>query len=357
MTRVISAQERVLGSLAGLAIGDSMGMPTSFYTPEQIRHRFGKVETFESPAPGHQFHEGLRAGHVTDDTEQSLALIRSFSRHGRVDPYDIAEELMAWSRRVEGKYVSPLGPSTRRALVSILNGTPLQEAGQAGDTNGAAMRIAPLGILHGLRGSSLDELVNDVELACLPTHSTDVAISSAAAVAWAIAVCFQGAADVETVMRAASEAAVRGRDRGVKVAAPSVSRRLDWVVESLPRADRPEARAGAVYDFIGAGMAAAETVPAALAVFFIAEGDPRLAILLATNMGGDCDTTAAIAGAVAGAFAGRGAIPAEWIDTVERANGLDFEAIAASLMVTAAAWKPASEHDVFGHTTDGVDHG
>mgnify|MGYP001328268208 CR=1 FL=1 len=337
----ISAKERVLGSLAGLAIGDAMGMPTSFYTPEQIKQRFGKVETFLPPEPGHQYHDGLQAGNVTDDTEQSLAVMRSLSRQGRVDPNDIAQELMAWSQRVEGKYISPLGPSTKRALVSILNGTPVQEAGRAGDTNGAAMRIAPLGILHGLRGSSLDELVDDVELTCLPTHGTDVAISSAAAVAWAIAVCFQGAQDVELVLRAAAEAAAKGRERGEKVAAPSVSRRLEWMLESLPHAGSPEERAGAVYDFIGAGMAAAETVPASLGVFLIAQGNPHEAILLATNMGGDCDTTAAIAGAVAGAFAGNGAIPAEWVKFVEQVNDLDFEAIAAEVIATASAWQPA----------------
>lgn len=342
MSNALSVEERVTGVLAGLAIGDSMGMPTSFYTPEQIRSEFGKVDSFYPPALGHQYHSGLRAGDVTDDTEQSLALIRSFCRHQRVDPYDIAQELLAWSRRVEGKYVSPLGPSTKRALEEISNGTPAQEAGRTGDTNGAAMRIAPLGIVHGLRGSNIRELVNDVELACLPTHGTDIAISSAAAVAWAVAVCFQGATDTTQVIRAASEAAVLGRERGVKVISPSVSRRLDWLIDSLSSEGSQESRAQEIYDFIGAGMASAETVPAALGLFYIAEGDPRKSILLATNMGGDCDTTAAIAGAVAGAFAGHRAIPENWIATIEQVNNLDLSEVAAQLMATAQNWHVAT---------------
>ncbi|MBK8021854.1 MAG: ADP-ribosylglycohydrolase family protein [Chloroflexi bacterium] len=342
MHNALSVEERVIGALAGLAIGDSMGMPTSFYTPEQIRYEFGKVDSFHPPALAHQYHSGLRAGDVTDDTEQSLALIRSFHRHRRVDPYDIAQELLAWSRRVEGKYVSPLGPSTRRALEEIANGTPVQEAGRTGDTNGAAMRITPLGIVHGLRGSNIEELVSDVELACLPTHGTDIAISSAAAVAWAVAVCIQGATDTTQVIRAASEAAVLGRERGVKVVSPSVSRRLAWLIDSLSSNGSHESRAQEIYDFIGAGMASAETVPAALGLFYIAEGDPREAILLATNMGGDCDTTAAIAGAVAGAFAGQRAIPENWIATIEQVNNLDLSGVAAELIATAHAWHAAT---------------
>ena len=39
-----------------------------------------------------------------------------------------------------------LGPSTKRAVAAVLAGVPPEEAGAAGATNGAAMRIAPVGI-------------------------------------------------------------------------------------------------------------------------------------------------------------------------------------------------------------------
>ncbi len=338
MTNQISAYDRSLGCLAGLAIGDAMGMPTSFLTPGQIRERFGPVDTFLPPEPGHIYHDGLRAGEVTDDTEQSLALLRSYVRMGRVDPRDVVSELLAWARRVEGKYASPLGPSTQRALDAVAAGVAVEVAGQTGDTNGAAMRIAPLGVLHGLLGSTPDAMLDDVELTCLPTHGTDVAISAAAAVAAGIAACFAGPVDVATVLDAARKGARAGQVRGRPVVAPSVEARLRWVSDNIQPGMPLDLAAAALYDLIGAGVAAAETVPMAFGLFIAAEGDPAVAIPLAVNAGGDCDTIAAIVGALSGAFAGVQAIPAAWIETVERVNDLDLLARARELVALAPHW-------------------
>ena len=63
---------------------------------------------------------------------------------------------------------------------------------------------------------------------------------------------------------------------------------------------------------------------AALAHVVLAEGDPVEAIRLATNTGGDSDTTAAIAGAVAGALRGTGSFPMDWVEAVNRANRVDL---------------------------------
>ncbi len=334
----LSTDDRALGCLAGLAIGDAMGMPSSFLTPKQIRERFGHIDGFLPPEPGHIYHEGLRAGEVTDDTEQSLALLRSYVRKGRVDPTDVVSELLAWARRVEGKYASPLGPSTQRALDAVAAGVAVEVAGQTGDTNGAAMRIAPLGVLHGLLGSELDALTDDVELTCLPTHNTDVAISSAAAVAAAIAACFVEIPDVELILDAARKGARAGQQRGRQVVAPSVDARLRWVGENIRPGMSLDLAATLLYDFIGAGVAAAETVPMALGLFVAADGDPAVAIPLAVNAGGDCDTIAAIVGSLAGAFAGIQAIPAAWVETVERVNDLGLRAHADQLIDLAPRW-------------------
>jgi secondary thiamine-phosphate synthase enzyme len=115
---------RVTGSLYGMATGDALGAPTSFLTPSYIRGRWGWVDTFYPPEKGHIFHDGLQAGKYTDDTEQALALIKSFTRCGKVVPEDIVKEILAWAERVKDKYASPLGPSTERALKAIAAGVP-----------------------------------------------------------------------------------------------------------------------------------------------------------------------------------------------------------------------------------------
>jgi hypothetical protein len=63
-----------------------------------------------------------------------------------------------------------------------------------------------------------------------------------------------------------------------------------------------------------------ETVPAALALLCIARGDPRMAIVGAANLGRDCDSSACIAGEIAGALAGIEALPARWVEQVNVAN-------------------------------------
>ncbi|TLN23460.1 ADP-ribosylglycohydrolase family protein, partial [bacterium] len=64
---------RIHGCLAGLALGDALGMPSEFLTPEQIRATFGRIDTLQA-APAWHPHHILRAGQVTDDTGQALAI-------------------------------------------------------------------------------------------------------------------------------------------------------------------------------------------------------------------------------------------------------------------------------------------
>ncbi len=65
--------ERVAGMLAGVALGDALGMPTEFLTPAEIRAWYGQVCGLVRPHPEH-FHAGLPAGSVTDDTDHTLII-------------------------------------------------------------------------------------------------------------------------------------------------------------------------------------------------------------------------------------------------------------------------------------------
>ena len=90
----------------------------------------------------------MPAGTVTDDTEQAVLLARLLVKgHGTIDPHELAAALTEWERDMaERGSLDLLGPSTKRAVAAILAGVPPEEAGAAGTTNGAAMRIAPVGI-------------------------------------------------------------------------------------------------------------------------------------------------------------------------------------------------------------------
>ena len=128
----------------------------------------------------------MPAGAITDDTEQTLLLGRILLESGeRFDHKRWVEALVDWERDVKarGSY-DLLGPSTKRAIDAINAGVPPEEAGREGDTNGAAMRIAPVGIL--MPPEPLDALVAKVAETCRATHNTSIAIASAAAVAAAV---------------------------------------------------------------------------------------------------------------------------------------------------------------------------
>jgi ADP-ribosylglycohydrolase len=320
--------DRARGALYGLAIGDALGMPTQLLSRPQIVERWGPLLAgFEAAPPGHPIAAGRPAGTVTDDTEQAVLLARLLLA-GPVDPRELAGALVAWERDMAGRgSLDLLGPSTRRAVDAVLAGTPPEAAGVSGDTNGAAMRIAPVGVL--VAPGDLTALVDAVQEASLVTHNTSVAIAGAAAVAAAVSTGIAGGG-VAAATGAAVAAARVGARRGPRVAGADVAARISWAAGLA--AGLPEQEAAAViYSLVGTSLATSESVPAAFAVLSAAGGDPWRACLLAASLGGDCDTIAAMAGAVAGACHGRAAFPAHAVAVID-AQGLGLAALADSLL-------------------------
>ena len=67
--------------------------------------------------------------------------------HGVVDPRELAEALVSWEREMAARgSLDLLGPSTRRAVAAVLAGTPPRTGGRLQQRDGAAMRVAPVGI-------------------------------------------------------------------------------------------------------------------------------------------------------------------------------------------------------------------
>ncbi len=333
--------DRIKGSLYGMAAGDALGVPSSFMTQEYIKTRWGWIDTFYPPEPGHIFHDGLKAGEYTDDTEQAIALMKSFIRNGKVDPYDVVKEILDWAERVKNKYASPLGPSTEKALKAIKAGADIKESGRYGNTNGAAMRISPVGIIHGLKNSSCEEMIKDVYLTCMPTHNTGVCVAAAAAVAWGVALCIRGEKDIEFIVKETARAAKLGEKYGYSIAAPSVSRRIEWAYEIIKKSSNPKNAMKELYEYMGGGDLAADSIPVAIALFALGKGDVKKVDEYCVNFGGDCDTNAAMAGAMAGAYSGMENIPEEWKSTIETVNHVNFEKFAEEISETASKWNTA----------------
>ncbi|MGQ9718396.1 MAG: ADP-ribosylglycohydrolase family protein [Nitrososphaerales archaeon] len=321
---------RSIGCLAGVAIGDAMGMPTSGYSPEQISERFGKVVGFMDAPIGHIIHDGLKAGQVTDDTQITLILADAIIHDGCVSPEGFARRLFDWSIKSGSYGTKLLGPSTTRVLEKMAKRVRPEDISEMGATDGASMRISPIGILNA--GFSIKKVVEDVVKACILTHNTDVAISAASAVASAISKAIAGDCGVDDIIGGGMEGAKLGVKFGNYYPAASVDKRIELAIRLVSNAKNFEEIISSLYDYVGAGIESNEAIPTAFGVFIATKGEPMGAIIMATNIGGDADTIASIVGGMAGAFKGIKAFPKDVVEKVEQVNGLNFEETARKLL-------------------------
>lgn len=321
---------RILGSLIGVALGDAMGMPSEMWSRQRIENYFGKIADFLPGPDENAISKGLSAGEVTDDTIVTVLMAESIiEADGKIEPQYIVRNIENWAKSNEkSKFV--IGPSTRQAFERIANGTPIEEAGKFGETNGASMRISPVGIISDYK--NLDELIDNVVLACMPTHNTSVAISGAAAIAAAVSYCIHGGKDLEQMIDIAKKASKMGSSRGYDVCGPSMAARIDLGI-SLVRNGKNEIEIlHSLYDVLGTSIASTESVPAALALTYFAKGDPVKCSLYAANTGGDTDTIGAMACGICGAMAGIEAFPERIVAKLSEVNKIPFENLAGTLL-------------------------
>jgi ADP-ribosylglycohydrolase len=314
-------------------------MPTQSMSRERIFADHGGLHGLVAAGPHQQIAAGMPAGSITDDTEQAVLLARLLiDGRGTVRPSVFAAELLAWERTMESRgSLDLLGPSTRAALQRLQDGMPPEEAGRFGATNGAAMRIAPVGIAVPVE--PLSGFVDAVVSVSALTHNTGIGIASAAAVGAAVSAGVDGA-DTPEALDVAVAAAREGARRGHWVAGGDIAARLEWAIPYLLGL-APREQDDALSEVIGTSVAAQESVVAALALVAVtvagsepARPDPDAAwdtLCRAASLGGDTDTIAAMAGAVLGAT-GAAAWPRTALETVRRVNALDLEPLVDGLL-------------------------
>ncbi|MCY0880043.1 MAG: ADP-ribosylglycohydrolase family protein [Firmicutes bacterium] len=323
-----------LGALTGLAVGDALGMPTQSLPRSVIRDRFGpRITAFEPAPPDHPIARGMARGRVTDDTEQALLLAQLWiDCQGHFDPYEWARRLLAWEDRMRRQgSLDLLGPSTRHALSALQAGESLEQTGRFGTTNGAAMRIAPIGVAVG--AEPLPRLVDVVEEVSRITHNTGLAIAGAAAVAAVVSAGVDGALLHEAIELAVRAAAL-GAARGHWMAGADVATRIQWAVSLAQRYGPTDELLEILDRLVGTSVATQESIPAAFAVLAAFGDNLWEALGAAASVGGDTDTIAALVGAMGGALWGVDALPQDAREIVIRVNQLALEPLAQGLLET-----------------------
>ena len=280
----------------------------------------------------------FKAGHYTDDSAQAFVVLNAIEAAGTVPPVQtLAKDLIAWVESMNGFEINLLGPSSKASLLAWVKGEDALPVTKLSLTNGAAMRIAPVGCL--IEAGEHEKIAEAAARVSRVTHSTDVTIAGAAMVAQAVASGVAGRsweqtlADVKTIFPIASA-------KGEPTWAASILARLE-VFEELVLKRREayddEAVSRFIYDVIGTGTMTSESVTAALALAFWAQ-NPKKAAEIAANMGGDTDTIGCMAAAICGAHCGISGIAAETVEFLEKTNGLHFGELAQGVMKTRAVF-------------------
>lgn len=184
----MTLEERILGSLLGGAIGDAMGAATETRTPELIREKFGGYVREFRQAPEDTFARGAVAGYVTDDFSLAYYTAREIVKNGGKIDRGVAERsVLTWSEHPE-YFDNYAGPTTRAGIARLKGETPAEgysflACDNAKATNGAGMKIGPVGMLH---PGDLDRAVADAVTIIRVTHDNDLAISGGCAIAAAV---------------------------------------------------------------------------------------------------------------------------------------------------------------------------
>jgi len=143
--------ERLEGGLLGLLIGDALGVPYEFRRPEELPS-FDKIE-MTPPKGFFPIHSDVQAGTWSDDGSQALCLFASLRECGGLDTEDLAQRLVSW---MHGGYMAvdkrpfDVGLQTCKALGNYKSGMPAEESGLKSDRhngNGSLMRVLPLALL------------------------------------------------------------------------------------------------------------------------------------------------------------------------------------------------------------------
>lgn len=328
-------RDRARGCLLGLAIGDAVGTTVEFEAP-------GTFPPVSDMTGGGPF--GLPAGAWTDDTSMALCLADSLVETGGFDPADQLERYVRWYRHGERSAIGrcfDIGNSTRDAITRFER-TREPYAGDAfprAAGNGTLMRLAPIPI------ACAGDLARAADWGARSARTTHGAPQAVDATRWYAQVLVAALAGVEREALLGPGGVAEALAIGD--AAPSGPARGSAAVDVVAS---DAGGGGAVHPEIAAVQAGSYrekqppeirgrgyVVPALEAALWAVWSTTTYAdaVLAAVNLGDDADTTAAIAGQLAGALYGACGIPTVWRERV--LLGDEIQGLADALLLLAPA--------------------
>ncbi len=304
--RMLPYPEQFAGSLIGQCLGDALGFVVEGSSPKECREY---VEGFlKKGRAGERARAPFEFGQYSDDSQLARELLQSYKEcNGKFEPARYAERIKAIF--AEGRIVGP-GRSTKEAASRLAEGTAWEEAGTPPPAagNGSAMRAGPIGLLFFDDPERMIEAAKDQGRI---THQDQRCSAGAVAIAGAVAL----AATSERINPAHFLGELTGWVKQVdEPTAVSIGQLMGWVglrregaAEFITRLGRTDEESGG--EERGMTPFVTSSVLWSLYSFLTSPDDYWETICTAIAVGGDVDTTAAMAGAMSGAFLGLDSIP------------------------------------------------
>jgi ADP-ribosylglycohydrolase len=299
-------KEQFSGCLIGQCLGDATGFVVEGYSPAAcIRY----IEDFlKTDSIGHFGHFPFPYGQYSDDSQLARELMQSYVACKKFDPADYAERLkMIFAE----KRIVAFGYSTKEAVKRLYTGSSWEESGAPPPAagNGSAMRAAPIGLFFYSNPEMLIQAAHDQGRI---THKDPRSSAGAVAVSGAVALALQEKTiDPDRFLSTLAE----WTGEMSAVFTSELTKLPEWL--SLPPEEAAEviANAGFDADYIdddewkGISGYVISSVLWSLYAFLRTPEDYWETICTAISGGGDTDTTAAMAGAISGAYLGVDALP------------------------------------------------
>ncbi len=270
-----SVENRALAAYLGFAIGDALGATVEFMTRSEIAAQYGVHR--EIVGGGWL---KLKPGQVTDDTQMALALGRSIIRKGGLDASDVCEEFAAWLKTGP----ADVGNTCRRGIRRyVVDGTVEGSFSEGDAGNGAAMRVLPVALAtFGEPGGAEAWVLVQART----THHHPLSDDACLALARMAHGLLQGLG--KNVVRKEAEHLAR-KHKAFRFK-PYPGQCSAFIVDTMQTV---------LHHYLGADSFAE-------------------CVVQTVNQGGDADTAGAIAGMLAGATYGLDAIPARWLERLDR---------------------------------------
>ena len=293
---------RLSGAVWGHLVGDAMGVPYEFRSPDAVGEvRWGAAGSHGQPA-----------GTWSDDGALMLALLDSLlldlgaepPHPGGFDTADQARRALAWAEvgayTPDGEGRFDIGAATSQAMDSIRRGVPAEEAGpshERSQSNGSLMRILPVALTAVEPSVKLPELIDRAHRSSRVTHGHVTCQVACALYVVLARDLLRGDPDRPRVLSAALGRLRLHYERSGSSGVAHLA-----ALDALEAWPTRQGRGGAIDSFWSAWEA------------FAGADSYAATIQRAIAFGNDTDTTAAIAGGLAGIYWGLAGIPVEWLE-------------------------------------------